>query len=148
MFATIPAFLLAWVTYRLLQPVYNALTRRKSRSSVRTAMKILVQTMERLLNLRNCPAAPSCTYHEMQILDDQDLGRLTLLVYQLRRLLRPTQRHWVIQAEFLAGMQEDLAELMCERGIVSIEQQLQIVQRMQRTYACFQRTPQFWVGGL
>ncbi|CAN0182274.1 unnamed protein product, partial [Ectocarpus sp. 13 AM-2016] len=35
----------------------------------------------------------------------------------------------------LVNLHEDLAELVGERGLVSVGQQLQIVQRVQRSYA-------------
>lgn len=52
-------------------------------------------------------------------------------VQQLRRLMRSPRR---LERLTLINIQQDLAELVGERGLVSVGQQLQIVQRMQRSY--------------
>ncbi|CAM9925555.1 unnamed protein product, partial [Ectocarpus sp. 12 AP-2014] len=53
MMATVPAFLLAWGSYRTVRPAYYWLKAEKSRESTFTAMCTIVLAMERLLNLRH-----------------------------------------------------------------------------------------------
>jgi ATP synthase regulation protein NCA2 len=72
-----------------------------------------------------------------QVLGELDLGKLMLLSFQLQRLL--AQRAHRIKRDELYGMQEDLAELMGNRGLVNVSQQLNIVQRMMRSYRFFSR---------
>jgi ATP synthase regulation protein NCA2 len=72
-----------------------------------------------------------------QVLGELDLGKLMLLSFQLQRLL--AQRAHRIRRDELYGMQEDLAELMGNRGLVNVSQQLNIVQRMMRSYRFFSR---------
>jgi ATP synthase regulation protein NCA2 len=72
-----------------------------------------------------------------QVLGELDLGKLMLLSFQLQRLL--AQRAHSIRRDELYGMQEDLAELMGNRGLVNVSQQLNIVQRMMRSYRFFSR---------
>jgi hypothetical protein len=72
-----------------------------------------------------------------QVLGELDLGKLMLLSFQLQRLLAQTAHR--IRRDELYGMQEDLAELMGNRGLVNVSQQLNIVQRMMRSYRFFSR---------
>ncbi|CAM9712700.1 unnamed protein product, partial [Phaeothamnion confervicola] len=65
-------------------------------------------------------------------LDELDLGRFVLLVWQLRRIVWQHPRRFG-RAD-LDNLSEDLAELMGDRGPISVPQQLCIVQRMQRCY--------------
>lgn len=51
---------------------------------------------------------------------------------QLLRMIRSGPRRF--PREDLISLQEDLAELVGARGLVSVGQQLQIVQRVQRSY--------------
>lgn len=67
----------------------------------------------------------------VRVLDELDLGKLMMLTHQLRRLMRSPRR---FDRLTMINIQEDLAELVGERGLVSVGQQLQIVQRMQRSY--------------
>lgn len=56
----------------------------------------------------------------------------TLMSPQLLRLIRSGPRRF--PRRDLINLHEDLAELVGERGLVSVGQQLQIVQRVQRSY--------------
>ncbi|CAM9731295.1 unnamed protein product [Hapterophycus canaliculatus] len=53
MMATVPAFLLAWGSFRAVRPVYYWLKSEESRESTFAAMRTIVLAMERLLNLRH-----------------------------------------------------------------------------------------------
>ncbi|CAM9483893.1 unnamed protein product [Ectocarpus fasciculatus] len=181
MMATVPAFLLAWGSYRTVRPAYYWLKSEKSRESTFTAMCTIVLAMERLLNLRHRegtwlqiaadhPVAAdekkadgevglprrrgsllrplghsdNCTRQvvvsagrgqglmAVRVLDELDLGKLMMLVHQLLRLIRSGPRRF--PRRDLVNLHEDLAELVGERGLVSVGQQLQIVQRVQRSY--------------
>ncbi|CAM9391860.1 unnamed protein product [Laminaria digitata] len=180
MMATVPAFLLAWGSFRAVRPVYYLLKAEKSRDSTFTAMRTIVLAMERLLNLRhregtwlqltedlptgdavrtqagdrtarrrgslfrpsghsdNCTSQVIVSAGEGQgrmairVLDELDLGKLMMLIHQLRRLIRSGPRRF--KRRDLTDCQEDLAELVGERGLVSVGQQLAIAQRMQRSY--------------
>lgn len=68
----------------------------------------------------------------VRVLDELDLGKLMMLVHQLLRLIRSGPRRF--PRRDLVNLQEDLAELVGERGLVSVGQQLRIVQRVQRSY--------------
>ncbi|CAM9496399.1 unnamed protein product [Hapterophycus canaliculatus] len=68
----------------------------------------------------------------VRVLDELDLGKLIMLVHQLLRLIRSGPRRF--PRRDLNNLHEDLAELVGERGLVSVGQQLQIVQRVQRSY--------------
>eukprot|EP00903_Cladosiphon_okamuranus_P017738 g16330.t1 len=63
----------------------------------------------------------------VRVLDELDLGKLMMLVHQLLRLIRSGPRRF--PRRDLVNLQEDLAELVGERGLVSVGQQLRIVQR-------------------
>ncbi|CBJ26254.1 conserved unknown protein [Ectocarpus siliculosus] len=181
MMATVPAFLLAWGSYRAVRPAYYWLKSEKSRESTFTAMCTIVLAMERLLNLRHRegtwlqlaadhPVAAdekkaegevglprrrgsllkplghsdNCTRQvvvsagrgqglmAVRVLDELDLGKLMMLVHQVLRLIRSGPRRF--PRRDLVNLHEDLAELVGERGLVSVGQQLQIVQRVQRSY--------------
>ena len=75
--------------------------------------------------------APANPRHN--VLSSDDLGMLMLLVHEVRTIL------WRDSHRFLSGesqsVSEDLAEISGERGAVSVQQQLQIVNRMGRTYS-------------
>eukprot|EP00752_Nemacystus_decipiens_P015755 g14066.t1 len=181
MMATVPAFLVAWGSFRAVRPVYYWLKSEKSRESTFTAMRTIVLAMERLLNLRHregtwlqitadqpseredaLPAAEvglvgrrgsllrpagysdNCTREVLvsagrsqgrmavRVLDELDLGKLMMLVHQLLRLIRSGPRRF--PRRDVVNLREDLAELVGERGLVSVGQQLRIVQRVQRSY--------------
>ncbi|CAN0216305.1 unnamed protein product [Pylaiella littoralis] len=68
----------------------------------------------------------------VRVLDELDLGKLMMLVHQLLRMIRSGPRRF--PRGDLINLQEDLAELVGARGLVSVGQQLQVVQRVQRSY--------------
>ena len=67
------------------------------------------------------------------VLDADDLGMLMLLVHECRLILWQNRRRFTSQEQ--RSVREDLSELAGERGAVSVQQQLQIIARMCRTYS-------------
>ena len=67
------------------------------------------------------------------VLNADDLGMLMLLVHECRIMLWQDRCHFSRQEK--RNVLEDLAELAGERGAVSVQQQLQIIVRMCRTYS-------------
>ena len=65
-------------------------------------------------------------------LDSDDLGMLMLHLHGLRTLLWKERRRF--STSIIRSVNEDLAELSGERGVVSVRQQLLIIERMTRTY--------------
>lgn len=70
--------------------------------------------------------------HAETTLSAEDLGMLLLHVHECRSILWQSRRRFGVDA--LRNVSEDLAELAGERGPVSVRQQLQIINRMSRTY--------------
>ena len=70
---------------------------------------------------------------DIRVLNSDDLGLVMLLIHELRTILmRESQR---FTNDVLRGVSEDLSELAGERGAVSVRQQLQILNRMNRNYS-------------
>lgn len=65
-------------------------------------------------------------------LSAEDLGMLLLHIHECRSILWQSRRRF--RSDVLRNVAEDLAELAGERGPVSVDQQLQIISRMTRTY--------------
>jgi hypothetical protein len=63
-------------------------------------------------------------------------GKLVLLVHQVRRLIGRHERRF--RQDELINVREDLYEMIGDRGIVSVAQQLNIVQRILRSYEFLQ----------
>ncbi|KAJ1452774.1 ATP synthase regulation protein NCA2-domain-containing protein [Pelagophyceae sp. CCMP2097] len=118
--ATVPAFLAAYVSYHAWEHVLDAGFGRPSRRALRRAMQALLRELERLLT-RSAPAQGTL---------DDDSGLVLLCVHNLRKLL--TRNRHRFSATTCYHLLEDLAELGGERGDVSVEQRLLIVQRVQR----------------
>ncbi|KAG5175532.1 ATP synthase regulation protein NCA2-domain-containing protein [Tribonema minus] len=62
---------------------------------------------------------------DLKTLDELDLGKLVLLAYQVRRLVGRHERRF--RRDELHNLNEDLCELMGDRGIVTVGQQLSIL---------------------
>jgi hypothetical protein len=59
-----------------------------------------------------------------------------LLIHECRSILWRSRRRF--STETMRSVYEDLSELAGERGAVSVRQQLQILERMSRTYRFLQ----------
>jgi len=146
MAAVTPFVLAVWVAQKTCKFVYYAILKMgKSREEIYGSFFHLLTEIERLLVMRDHPPTPSTNHHHHDnrsiashaalpdcILNPDDIGMLMLHIHELRTVL------WQGRSRFSVNMTrsvaEDLAELAGERGAVSVQQQLQIVSRMFRTY--------------
>ena len=128
----------------------------KSREEIYSSFRQTILDIERLLVMRDNPpplpptlpwgstrppnvnttdvADPSCiTQHpNSQTLSADDLGMVLLHIHECRNVLWQSRRRF--RPDVLRNVSEDLAELVGERGAVSVSQQLKIISRMSRTY--------------
>jgi len=146
-----PAVLLVYLVNKTFRFMFYALLKvRKSREETFSSFRHILLDMDRLLLMRDNPpsAPPPLTWTETGeptmvasgpeeprgpcVLNADDLGMLMLHIHECRTLLWEDRRRFSLQT--LRDVAEDLAELAGERGPVSVEQQLQIISRMCRTY--------------
>jgi hypothetical protein len=144
MAAVTPFVLAMWALQKTCKFVYYAILKMgKSREETYGSFFHLLTEIERLLVMRDHPPAPSTNRHDSQsvasnaaladsILNPDDLGMLMLHIHELRTVLWQDRTRFSIN--IIRSVAEDLAELAGERGAVSVQQQLQIVSRMCRTY--------------
>jgi len=148
--ATTPVVLLAYLSMRTFRFLYYALLKLgKSREEIYASFRNILTDIERLLVMRDNPPhspgpAPSLQlqsggdmpispeWNRPRVLGPDDLGMLMLLIHECRSILWRDRRRFT--TEMIRGVSEDLAELAGERGAVSVQQQLQIITRMCRTY--------------
>ncbi|KAG7367549.1 ATP synthase regulation protein NCA2 [Nitzschia inconspicua] len=130
--AITPFVILVWSAKKVSSFVfYTTFKWGKSRAETYASFLHILTEIERLLIMRLNPpnTSPSCTC----ILDSDDLGMLMLHLHELRTIMWNERRRFSL--DVLRSVSEDLAELSGERGAVSVQQQLYIVERMSRTYA-------------
>jgi hypothetical protein len=130
--AITPFVLLVWSVKKVSSFVfYTTFKWGRSRSETYASFLHILTEIERLLIMRlnppNVPLKTSC------VLDSDDLGMLMLHLHELRTIMWNERRRFSL--DVLRSVSEDLAELSGERGAVSVQQQLHIVERMSRTYA-------------
>jgi hypothetical protein len=149
--AVTPAVLLVYLVNKTFRFMFYALLKiRKSREETYSNFRHVLLDMDRLLLMRdNPPSAPPplawtengepmavVTLEEKPrspcVLNADDLGMLMLHIHECRTILWEDRRRFSLQT--VRDVAEDLAELAGERGPVSVEQQLQIISRMCRTY--------------
>ena len=131
----------------------------KSKEEIYSSFRQTILDIERLLTMRDNPPSPperlprawcsarsppnpsktennnnaaAIVKEKSQTLSADDLGMLLLHIHECRNILWHSRRRF--QGEILRNVTEDLAELAGERGPVSVQQQLQIISRMSRTY--------------
>jgi ATP synthase regulation protein NCA2 len=130
--AITPFVLLVWTVKKVSSFVfYTTFKWGKSRAETYASFLHILTEIERLLIMRFNP--PNSSPTSTGILDSDDLGMLMLHLHELRTLLWTERRRFSLSV--LRSVSEDLAELSGERGAVSVQQQLHIVERMSRTYA-------------
>lgn len=153
--AMTPALMILYgVRYVFRFLFYATLKLGKSKEETFASFRHTILDIERLLLMRDNPpsAPPPLTWggrnqeamiHQLRtepsgerlggcnVLNAEDLGMLILLVHECRKILGEHRRRF---RGALRNVSEDLAELAGERGPVSVQQQLQIVARMCRTY--------------
>jgi len=147
-----PAVLLLLFVNKSFRFLFYALLKvRKSREETFSSFRHIILDMDRLLLMRDNPpsAPPPLTWTENgepamvvasspekprgpYVLNADDLGMLMLHIHECRTILWEDRRRFSLKT--LCDVNEDLAELAGERGPVSVEQQLQIISRMCRTY--------------
>ena len=121
----------------------------KSKEEIYSSFRQTILDIERLLVMRDNPPSPpeslewgssAARQHAntqqpdqtSQTLSAEDLGMLLLHIHECRNILWQSRRRF--GSDVLRNVAEDLAELAGERGPVSVSQQLQIINRMARTY--------------
>jgi hypothetical protein len=130
--AITPFVLLVWALKRVFTFIfYTTFKWGKSREETYGSFLHILMEIERLLIMRNNPPSSSGS-SDICILDSDDLGMLMLHLHELRTILWHERRRFSLQV--LRSVTEDLAELSGERGAVTVNQQLLIVERMSRTY--------------
>jgi len=160
--ATVPTFMLCYFLYRIFKGVYYKIhSRMKSREETYKGIHLMIQQMERLLNLRSFDASRALSKEEASVfmgfspgrqdtrdlcepplesnlkgLENRDIGRVLLLVYGIRKLIWSAPRRFTKSEKH--ALQIDLSELMGEEGPVSVTQQLTVLQRMYRSYKFLQ----------
>lgn len=158
--AVTPAVLLLYSAQQTFRFFYYALLRLgKSKEETYATFRQILTDIERLLVMRDNPPTSPFPLHQLRqmagdtedasqshfmphdmtghrqggdVLNADDLGMLMLHIHECRTIL------WRAYNRFTPGIiqsvSEDLAELAGERGAVSVQQQLQIISRMCRTY--------------
>jgi ATP synthase regulation protein NCA2 len=125
--AVTPVMLVIWTIKRVSQFIfYSTLKWGKSRDETYSSFLHTMTEIERLLIHRSTSDGVDI------FLDSDDLGMLMLHLHELRTLLWKERRRF--STSIIRSVNEDLAELSGERGVVSVRQQLLIVERMARTY--------------
>jgi ATP synthase regulation protein NCA2 len=130
--AITPFVLLVWSVKKVSSYIfYTTFKWGKSRAETYASFLHILTEIERLLIMRLNP--PNSSPSSICILDSDDLGMLMLHLHELRTIMWNERRRFSL--DVLRSVSEDLAELSGERGAVSVQQQLHIVERMSRTYA-------------
>jgi hypothetical protein len=147
--AVTPAVVLIYTARHVFRFLYYALLRLgKSREETFASFRHVILDIERLLVMRDHPPSVPPPLHwepaetaaaiipeeslVPSVLTSDDLGMLMLHVHECRSILWNDRRRFSPQN--LRDLSEDLSELSGERGAVSVQQQLQIISRMCRTY--------------
>lgn len=151
MAAVAPAVLMIYGIDKIFRFFYFVLLKvKKSREEIHASFRQVMLDMERLLLMRDSPpsapppltwmedgeavtanATPESPLHPV-VLNSNDLGMLMLHIHECRTIIWEDRR---MSLRTFRDIQEDLAELAGERGAVSVQQQLQIIARMFRTYS-------------
>lgn len=139
--AITPVFMLSYFGSRVFKFLYYVFLKLgKSREETYATFRNVLNDVERLLTMRDNPPSSddSPSSYGPCILGRDDLGMLMLLIHECRTILwRNRRRFGTAQVQ---SVLEDLAELSGERGAVSVQQQIQIINRMVRTYPFLQST--------
>jgi hypothetical protein len=142
--AITPAVMLIYASMRIFRFFFYALLRPgESREEIYATFRFVLTDIERLLVMRFNPPNPSLARFDTgdqvasnsgkpSVLCSDDLGMLMLLIHECRNIIWRNKRRF--SPSIIQSVSEDLAELAGERGAVSVEQQLRIVDRMCRTY--------------
>jgi hypothetical protein len=137
--AITPFVLLVWTVKKVSSFVfYTTFKWGKSRAETYASFLHILTEIERLLIMRFHPptttttSISSPTSSSSGILDSDDLGMLMLHLHELRTMMWRERRRFSLSV--MRSVSEDMAELSGERGAVSVQQQLHIVERMSRTY--------------
>jgi hypothetical protein len=133
--AMTPAFLLfSSVRYVFRYLFYALLKLGRSKEQTYESLRMIVLDIERMLMLRdNEFHDDKVQMAEKLFLVPDDLGLFTLMIHECRQILRQSRRRF--NTHDIKNIYEDLSELSGERGAITIRQQLQIVDRMTRTYS-------------
>jgi ATP synthase regulation protein NCA2 len=151
MAAITPVAMLVYMTTRLFRFCFYALLKLgTSKEETYASFRHVLTDIERLLVMRDNPPIPHSPSHQsrqslvadhhqvndVQELCADDLGMIMLLIHECRSILWRSRRRF--STETMRSVYEDLSELAGERGAVSVRQQLQILERMSRTYRFLQ----------
>ena len=133
--AMTPAFILfSSVRYLFRYLRYALLKVGRSKEQTYESVRLIILDLERLLMMRDNASdvhRESNVHH--QALCPEDLGVFILLIHECRQILLQSRRRFSLHD--LKNISEDLSELSGERGPITIKQQLQIINRMTRTYS-------------
>jgi len=158
--AVTPAVLLLYATKQVFRFFYYALLRLgKSKEETYASFRQILTDIERLLVMRDNPPMSPFPLHQLRqiagdteeashsqlmppemtgsrrgcdVLSADDLGMLMLHIHECRTIIFRDYSRFT--PGIIQSVSEDLAELAGERGAVSVQQQLQIIGRMVRTY--------------
>ncbi|CAB9528536.1 expressed unknown protein [Seminavis robusta] len=157
--AVTPAVLLLYTARQVFRFFYYALLRLgKSKEETYSSFRHILTDIERLLVMRDNPPTSPFPHNQLRhsagdteeasqsqlmlsetahkpgcdVLSADDLGMLMLHIHECRTILWTDYNRFTPAA--IQSVSEDLAELAGERGAVSVQQQLQIIARMCRTY--------------
>lgn len=154
--AVTPAVLMMYTAKQVFGFFYYALLKLgKSKEETYASCRQILTDIERLLVMRDNPPSSPFPQHNARhlsgdteeasqsqgradrasrcdVLSADDLGMLMLHIHECRTILWRDYRRF--STPMIQSVSEDLAELAGERGAVSVQQQLQIIARMCRTY--------------
>ncbi|KAL9187202.1 hypothetical protein ACHAXT_010922 [Thalassiosira profunda] len=148
--AMTPAVIMLMAIRRVFRTLFYSLVKvGKSKEEIYSSFRQTILDIERLLVMRDNPPSPPESLEwgssaaggrvhtqqpeqTSQTLSAEDLGMLLLHIHECRNILWQSRRRF--GSDVLRNVAEDLAELAGERGPVSVGQQLQIINRMARTY--------------
>jgi len=154
--AVTPAVLLVYTAKQVFGFFYYALLKLgKSQEQTYASFRQILTDIERLLVMRDNPPLSPFPQHNARhlsgdieeasqsqihadrssrcdVLSADDLGMLMLHIHECRTILWRDYNRFT--TPMIQSVSEDLAELAGERGAVSVQQQLQIIARMCRTY--------------
>lgn len=140
--AITPALALLYCVRQSFRFLFYALLRLgKSKEETYASFRHIITDIERLLVMRDNPptycsrgicGGDNAELQKTSALSIDDLGMIMVHIHECRTILWNDRRRFT--SDSIRSVSEDLAELGGERGAVSIRQQLQIIQRMNRTY--------------
>jgi hypothetical protein len=151
MAAITPVAIFSYLATRLFRFCYYALLKLgTSKEETYGSFRHVLTDIERLLVMRDNPPSPHSSGYRSRRSDDgdfyqrgdsqelraDDLGMIMLLIHECRSILWRSRRRF--STDTVRSVYEDLSELAGERGAVSVRQQLQILDRMSRTYGFLQ----------